>query len=71
MFARLKACGCSVIPKCGPGSGTDEDNEVKGLLLVLVEPECTTVPVSLALQLQPLSQLELRGVPGRLGLYVN
>lgn len=58
-----------MIAECGPGHGIDEDDEVKGPTLVLAEPECTAVPASLTLQLQPLSHPQLGDVLGRPDLY--
>lgn len=71
-FARLKARGCSLTPlKCGPGKGIDEDNEVKGPTPVLMDPGCPRAPVSVTLQLQPLSHPELADVLGRPDLYLK
>lgn len=66
----FKECGCFLIPLKGdPGCGTDEDNEVKGSTLVLVDPESSTVLVSATLQLQPLPHPQLGDVLGSPGLY--
>lgn len=70
IFPGLKACGCFLIPLKGNlGCGADEDNEVKGPTLVLVDPESSSVLVSVTLQLQLLPHLQLGDVLGRPGLY--
>lgn len=57
-FRRLKVSGCPLVPrKGGPRQGGNEDDEVKGPILVQADPEYTTVVVGgQTLQLQPLSQ---------------
>lgn len=57
VFSCLKACGCPLIPlKGGPAQGGNEDDEVKGPILVLADPGYAAVLlVGMALQLQPLS----------------
>lgn len=64
-------CCSLILPKVGPGHGTDEDNEVKGPMLVLADPGCPIALVSLALQLQPLSHPQLSDVLGRTDLYLK
>lgn len=58
-FRRLEASGCPLVPRKGdPGQGGNEDDEVKGPILVQADPEYTAVVVGgQTLQLQPLSQL--------------
>jgi len=59
VFHCLEACGRLLAPlEGGPGQGGDKDDEVKGPILVLADPECAAVILSgQTFQLQPLSHL--------------